>query len=358
MKRGLITVCIMIFLLPLTAVGQTADYALEINGAALVSDVSPQMVQGQMYVPLRPIAEALGGTIAYEPSSRMVTVWRTGFQLALRIGEKAASYAGDTLAFGSASWIYQGRTMVPVEMIEKVLNCQVQIQDRIITVIPRTEFLVQQEQTTLDNNEEVGVQLKMITDAGGWPDYWVISLDNSEAARLDDEDGLYSKADMQIKDITGDGVPEILISRYGTGTAGAQGLAVYSWHGSQLENVFNSPNWADLAAVQELENRYEVKYLGNFQVSFLDRLTGETQVIHVNQEEFSADEDLLEGISTWIDPISSYQLIDEDGDGVYEIITDQRVIGVAHVHTLAHLQTVYKLEDGKYQEVGRKLQLN
>ncbi len=45
------------------------------------------------------------------------------------------------------------------------------------------------------------------------------------------------------------------------------------------------------------------------------------------------------------------------GDEVYEIVTDQLVIGgVAHVHTLAHLQTVYRLEQGgKYQEVEIRL---
>lgn len=356
MKRGLITVCIMILLLPLTAMAQTADYALEINDTKLVSDVSPQMVQGQVYVPLRPIAEALGGTIDYEASSGMVTVWRTGFQLEFRIGEKVADFAGDTLTFGSTVWIHQGRTMVPVEMIEKAFDCQVQIQDKTVTVIPRTEFLVQQEQLTLDGNKQVSVQLKMNTNVGGWPDYWTISLDNMEAARLDAEDGLYSRADMQLKDITGDGVPEILVSRYSSGSAGAQGLDVYSWNGQQLVNVFASPNWADLETEQN--SRYEVKYLGDYQVSFYDRLTGETQIIQINNEEFNNAEDLLKGISTWIDPISSYQLVDEDGDKVYEILTDQRVIGVAHVHTLAHLQTVYRLEDGRYQEVGRKLQLD
>lgn len=358
MKRGLITVCIMIFLLPMTAVAQTADYSLEINGVKLVGDVNPQMVQGQMYVPLRPIAEALEGTVEYEPSSRMVTVWRTGFQLEFRIGENVASYAGDTLTFDSETWIHQGRTMVPLAVIEKAFDCQVQIQDKVVTMIPRTEFPIQREQLTLSDNVNVIVQLNLITNAGGWPDYWVISLDNREAARLDDEDGLYSKADMQLKDITGDGVPEILVSRYGSGTAGAQGLEVYSWHEQQLTNIFDSPNWADLAAVQELESRYEVKYRGNYQVSFYDRQTDETQIIQVNREEFSAAEDLLSGISTYIDPISSYQLGDENGDGVYEIITDQRVIGVAHVHTLAHLQTVYRLEQGRYQEVEKRLRLN
>ena len=67
---------------------------------------------------------------------------------------------------------------------------------------------------------------------------------------------------------------------------------------------------------------------------------------------------MLNSISTYIDPISSYRLGNKDGDEVYEIVTDQLVIGVAHVHTLAHLQTVYRLEQGKYQEVEIRLQVN
>ncbi|HOQ10350.1 MAG TPA: copper amine oxidase N-terminal domain-containing protein [Syntrophomonadaceae bacterium] len=354
MMRGLITACIMIFLLPLTAMAQTAGYTLEINGATSISDVSPQMVQGQMYVPLRPIVEALKGTITYDPSSRMVTAWRTGFQLEFRIGEKVASYAGDTLAFDNETWIYQGRTMVPVELIEKAFDCQIQIQDETVKIIPRMEYWIQQEQIALSDESQGIVHLKLITNAGGWPDYWVLILDNQEIARLDDEDGLYSRADMQLKDITGDGVPEILVSSYGTGTSGAQGLEVYSWDDQKLVNIFDSPSWDE----QDLESRYEVKYIGNYQVSFHDCLTGETHLIRIDREEFTADEDRLYSISTWIDPISSYQLVDEDGDGVYTIITDQRVIGVAHVHTLAHLQTVYSLEQGKYQLTGTKLRLN
>lgn len=350
MKRGLITICLMLFLFPLTVAAQTAGYVLEFNGTKMVSDVTPQTVQGQLFIPLRPIVEALEGTIEYEPSSRMVTVWRTGFQLQFCVGENVADYAGDNLLLSNKTWIHQGRTMVPVEMIEKAFDCQVQVQDETVKVIPTTEFPIQQEHFTFGDKANATVELTLITNAGGWPDYWAISVDNREAARLDDEDGLYSKADMQLNDITGDGVPEILVSRYSSGTAGTQGLNIYSWDGQQLVSIFASPNWADVAGVEEMEKRYRVEYLGNFQVGFSDRESGKTAIIHINRGEFTAAEYLLSGISTWIDPISSYDLTDLGADGVCEIISDQRVIGVAHVHTLAHLRIVYELEQGSYQK--------
>lgn len=53
-------------------------------------------------------------------------------------------------------------------------------------------------------------------------------------------------------------------------------------------------------------------------------------------------------ISSWVDPISDYEFKDTDGDGVMEITTMQRVIGISHPDTL-----VFEIEGGRYIAAAR-----
>lgn len=194
------------------------------------------------------------------------------------------------------------------------------------------------------NKEKVVLYGEQAED--GMPISWSLVIDNIEKVKLLPEDGLYSFAEFKFEDVNGDNNKEVLIYRYSSGSAGARGLNIYQSHNNVWQEIFSVKN-----PVDEENNRYEVKYLGDYYASFEDKETGLKSAIELDKNKYNGIEDMLKGISTWIDPIADYSIVDHDGDGVKEIITIQRVIGVSHADTLALLKTTYKLEKAKYKAV-------
>lgn len=183
------------------------------------------------------------------------------------------------------------------------------------------------------------------------PTSWTLNIEGVEAVTLDLAEGIYGQAGVQLEDINGDQKPEVLFYRYNTGSGGAQGLNIYRVSDNKLEALFSidDPN-------EGLQDRFDMKYLGDFRVSFEDRKTGLAQTIPLHKENYQeVEEQLLEGISTWVDPISQYEIQDNNNDGIKEMVAVRRVIGVAHVDTIGTLKTTYTLSQGQYKAVEQAL---
>lgn len=177
----------------------------------------------------------------------------------------------------------------------------------------------------------------------GIPVAWSLVIDGKEKVKLHHEDGLYGYADVKLLDLDGDARNEVLLYRQSSGSAGARGLNIYKPTPGEWTEIFNVTDPADFD-----DNRYRVKYLGNYYVSFEDTLTGLKAIITLDKKNYHGLEDMLGNIDTWVDPIAEYSIVDHDGDGVKEIVTIQRVIGIAHVDTMALLKTTHKRVNGKY----------
>ncbi|AEG59140.1 hypothetical protein Desru_0863 [Desulforamulus ruminis DSM 2154] len=187
----------------------------------------------------------------------------------------------------------------------------------------------------------------------GMPQSWSLVVDDIEKIKLSPEEGLYGFAEVKFEDVDGDDIKEVLFYRQSTGSAGARGLTIYKTGGKDWQQLFSVNDPFDFDDMEG--KRYEVKYLGDYYVRFEDRQTGLKTTIALDAEEYQGLEDMLKEISTWVDPIAEYSLVDYDGNGVKEIITIQRVIGIAHADTLAFLKTTYKLEQGRYKAVTLSL---
>lgn len=178
----------------------------------------------------------------------------------------------------------------------------------------------------------------------GIPIAWTVMVDGYEMVTLDSQDGCYTLADFKLQDVDGKDGPEVLIYRYCTGSSGAQGLNIFKPGKDGWSEIFKVSNDFSMG-----EDRFEIKYLGNYRVSFKDKETGLGHIIELEKSVYSECEAMLEDISTWVDPIAEYRIEDTDGNGVKEITTVQRVCGITHPDTIAILNTVYQLRSGVYQ---------
>jgi hypothetical protein len=185
---------------------------------------------------------------------------------------------------------------------------------------------------------------------------WTIFQNGVEKAQLPDWSGGTMKTEAKVEDLDGDGKPEVLIYRYGSGSGGAMALNVYQPQAGNWRELLSAlPDW------QQQNTRFQVRYIGNYKASFRDQETGMTAIIPLDPVRYEGmrpylqksgqtmDEYLSKHIRDWVDPWSFYKTVDLDHDGKKEIVAYQDVVGDTHPDRIARLTTTFKLKNGVYQ---------
>ncbi len=85
----------------------------------------PAIVNGRTTLPIRAIVEALGGTIAWDPATRQVTIQYFDKVIKLGIGSTSADVNGNQQQMEVAPQIINGRTMAPVRFVIENMGGQV-----------------------------------------------------------------------------------------------------------------------------------------------------------------------------------------------------------------------------------------
>lgn len=90
------------------------------------SSVWPELKNNRTFVPIRAIVEALGGTTAYDSSTRMVTITLGNKTLNLWIDSKNIKVNGVESTMDVAPYINSSRTYLPLRFVLENLNCTTQ----------------------------------------------------------------------------------------------------------------------------------------------------------------------------------------------------------------------------------------
>lgn len=178
---------------------------------------------------------------------------------------------------------------------------------------------------------------------------WKLVVNGNEIDVFDDKDK-YIFAEMKFDDLLNDGKQEILLYFQSGDSAGTTGLVVFKQDGTKFKQIFTDPipkNITSESFYETIKKRFSMKYLGNFQVEFIDKQTSLATIIplskkryehHTNQEELQK---ALKQISTWVDPVSGYRIDKVEKNKPKEIVTIQRVSGISHVDAIARYETRY-----------------
>ena len=167
------------FLLPSTATALSSttvnlwigNASMSVNGVQQPIDAQrtkPVIVAGRTLVPIRAVIEAFGGSVAWEPSTRKVTVTLGNDSLDLWIDKPQASLNGIALAIDSANpavvpVITNGRTMLPLRFVSESVGIDVQYTDtmKMITLTLGDSWVI----STMDSNGNVGENTSIAVDA-------------------------------------------------------------------------------------------------------------------------------------------------------------------------------------------------
>ncbi|WP_020620854.1 CotH kinase family protein [Paenibacillus daejeonensis] len=99
------------------------------------AEQQPLIREGQLYVPLRTVVTALGGSLAWDSASRTTTATFDDTAVIVAIDQLSATVAGQAFTLQATPIIINGRTMVPVRFLAEALG-------RTVSWNPTTQHLV------------------------------------------------------------------------------------------------------------------------------------------------------------------------------------------------------------------------
>lgn len=115
-----------------------ATQSLMVNGRPVQRDMTPRTVNGTIMVPIRFVAEYLGGSVDWKPNQRLVEVLRGRDRMTMTVGTTRATLNGEGRALSTAPVIRGGRTLIPLREVARFFNAQVQYNPSTRTVFVNT----------------------------------------------------------------------------------------------------------------------------------------------------------------------------------------------------------------------------
>ena len=100
----------------------TQEVTVIIDGKTLAFDVPPQIINDRTMVPLRAIFEEMGAAIVWDDATRTVTATKDGTVVKLTIGDVAPTVNGVVVALDQPGIIVDGRTLAPLRFVAEAFG--------------------------------------------------------------------------------------------------------------------------------------------------------------------------------------------------------------------------------------------
>jgi len=155
---------ILVLMLLAAAAGPIAAQSVNVtmNGAPIeFTGTQPMVVQGRVLVPLRGVLEQMGAFVGWDPASRIVYAQKSGTDVQLPIGSRAATINGRTVTLDVPAQIIGGSTMVPLRFVGEAMGSEVGWDNETRTVMIATTS------TTVPPSSTVGIA-SFTHNASGW----------------------------------------------------------------------------------------------------------------------------------------------------------------------------------------------
>lgn len=138
-----------------------------INGRSLESDVSPEIQNSRVMVPMSAIFKALGAEVTWTAETQTIQGSRNLARISLQVGKTVATVDGKQIILDCPPVIVDGRTMVPLGFIAKSLGAQVFWDGSIetVSIVLSDDVLPTKEQIMRGVSPAV-VELSTINNAG------------------------------------------------------------------------------------------------------------------------------------------------------------------------------------------------
>ena len=110
-----------------------------LEGLPLTLDPRPIIIDGRTLIPVRAVAEAMGGTVTWDASESLITVEVHGHTVVLKVEDLRAYLDGELLVLDVAPKIVNDRTMMPIRFVAESVGYTVEWDEEAHTVDIRSK---------------------------------------------------------------------------------------------------------------------------------------------------------------------------------------------------------------------------
>ncbi|WP_418702954.1 stalk domain-containing protein, partial [Anaerotignum faecicola] len=98
---------------------------ISVFGREIKNDVAPKIVNDRTMLPIRIVAESLGGTVTWNGELQRVTIQEGADVILITIGADTAYVNGTAVKLDAAAFVENGRTYLPLRFVSETLGAQV-----------------------------------------------------------------------------------------------------------------------------------------------------------------------------------------------------------------------------------------
>lgn len=108
------------------------------DGNEIVFDVSPEMINDRVMVPMRQIFETFGAKVKWDSSTQTVTAKKKSKTIEMTINSTDMKKNDEVFSYDTAPVIKDGRTLIPIRALSELLGLEVEWQENTQSVIITT----------------------------------------------------------------------------------------------------------------------------------------------------------------------------------------------------------------------------
>lgn len=120
-----LVLALVLVLLSVTPVLANQSMVVNVDGKKLNLDVNPVIIEGRALVPIRAVAEQLGGEVSYDASKQVVEIVTVDNTVKLTVNSKVADVNGKSVTLDVPAQIINSRTLVPLRFVSESLGAEV-----------------------------------------------------------------------------------------------------------------------------------------------------------------------------------------------------------------------------------------
>ncbi|MEO6991613.1 MAG: copper amine oxidase N-terminal domain-containing protein [Candidatus Baltobacteraceae bacterium] len=124
-SRRLVVATALVASLASVAVALSEPASLTVDGQRIVSDVPPVTDSKHAFVPLRAIAEGLGGDARFDAKTGTVELVRGSDVLRMHVGDHRATLNGNPMTLRHPPFAVRGRVMIGLGVIARAFGSKV-----------------------------------------------------------------------------------------------------------------------------------------------------------------------------------------------------------------------------------------
>ena len=138
---NILCLAVLLVILAGVPVAAASTIRIELDGLEVPTtvDAAPRITSGRTLVPLRALAEALGGQVEYDDASRTAVIYHGAITISFPLDKEVMYINDETISLDVAAQAFNGRTFLPARFLANAMGASVDWSEQTKTVIVRTQ---------------------------------------------------------------------------------------------------------------------------------------------------------------------------------------------------------------------------